>query len=256
MEIEVPTNCPSCGHQLESTELELFCRNTENCPAQGTKKIQHFCKAMKIKGLGEKRIVELQESIENLGIFDLYHLTLSQLEDILGSSIGRTVYDNIQHSKKVEPEVLLSALGIPKVGKTASKHIMNQVGNDFENLYKTQYEKGKVGNVVLESLLSWLETSEYERLLEVDWEFNVVEVPQTEVKQTICITGKLNDYTSRKAAEDYLTSLGYVCKASVTRDVTVLICEDGKESSSSYKKALEKGITITTIKHLLSLGGN
>lgn len=253
MQIEIPSKCPSCGSDLEATELELFCRNSELCPAQNLKRIEHFCKIMKIKGMGPARIETLVNSGHISNIFSLYLLTKEQLVSILGSSIGTTLHSNIQSSKQTEEATLLYALGIPKVGKVAAERIINQVGS-LRNLSNLQTEKGLVGTVVLEAINSWLRTKEFDILVSIDWQFTENKVKaQSDKQEVICITGKLNDFANRKSAEQYLNSLGYQTKASVTKDVTVLICEDEtKTSSSSYKKALEKGITITTIKNLLS----
>lgn len=252
MEIRIPDICPSCGTALEATELELFCRNKESCPAQNLKRLEHFCKTMGIKGLAEARLELLMDNGLVQDVFSIYELTLEEITSILGSAIGTTLFGKIQQSKQTEPAKLLSALGISKVGKTVSEKIMMQVGHKLECLGNVQYEKGAVGNVVVKSIKDWISTPEYQKLLSVDWEFNIVEKPQASKTDVICITGKLNDFTNRKSAEQFLNEKGFVTKASITKDVTILICEDGNESSSSYKKALEKGITITTIYNLLN----
>jgi DNA ligase (NAD+) len=80
MKIKIPTNCPCCDYTLELVNDQLFCRN-QACDAQLSKKLEHFCKALGIKGLGEKTIEKLQLS----DITELYYLELDQIIELLGS---------------------------------------------------------------------------------------------------------------------------------------------------------------------------
>ena len=50
-EIVPPTSCPTCASVLELVNDQLFCRN-KLCPAQSAKRVEHFAKTLKIKGLG------------------------------------------------------------------------------------------------------------------------------------------------------------------------------------------------------------
>ena len=57
-EIIIPTHCPACNSELDTVKDQLFCRNP-NCPAQSSKKVEHFAKTLKIKGLGAVTIEKL-----------------------------------------------------------------------------------------------------------------------------------------------------------------------------------------------------
>jgi DNA ligase (NAD+) len=54
-QIVPPTNCPACNSDLELVNDQLFCRNSL-CPAQSAKKLEHFARTIKIKGLGPSTI--------------------------------------------------------------------------------------------------------------------------------------------------------------------------------------------------------
>ena len=80
MRIEIPHNCPACDYPLETVNDQLFCRNTA-CSARLDKQIEHFAKALSIKGLGAKTIEKLQLADTT----ELYYLDLDDLIEALGS---------------------------------------------------------------------------------------------------------------------------------------------------------------------------
>jgi len=98
--ITQPTKCPACNADLVKVKDQLFCRN-ESCEAQSSKKLEHYAKVLKIKGLGPK-------SIEKLGIttiIDLYDLTESTLVDVLGKN-GVKIYSNSPSQQDCRPSII------------------------------------------------------------------------------------------------------------------------------------------------------
>ena len=77
-EILPPEVCPACDTLLVWENDQLFCTNTR-CSGKTSKKIKHFAKTLKIKGLGPRTI----EKLEITSIFDLYQLFLNSLILIL-----------------------------------------------------------------------------------------------------------------------------------------------------------------------------
>lgn len=255
--IQIPKYCPSCGEELEMTDTELFCRNTEDCPAQNTKRLENFTTVMKIKGLGEKSIEKLFEH-GCTSIPDLYSLTLEDLTDTLGVANGTKVFAEIEKSKSQKLELFIQGLGIKTIAASSAKIIAAKI-KTLDNLKSRELLsdsfKKELGQVKHSNLVTFLNSELLDRVLELDLNLQspVDNTTTTELKGCVCITGKLNDFPNRKAAEDYLNSLGWETKASVTSAVTHLVCEDdSKKSSSSYQKAVSKGIPILTIKQLTS----
>ena len=68
-----PTECPSCGGELTSVNDLFYCYSS-NCSAQKQKKIEHFAKTLKIKGLGPATIEKLE-----IDDFDQVYLYRSRL---------------------------------------------------------------------------------------------------------------------------------------------------------------------------------
>ncbi len=81
------------------------------------------------------------------------------------------------------------------------------------------------------------------------------EVKISEVKETSCtvaITGKLNDFSSREKAKNYLTPLGVKVISSISSKTNYLVCDIESSNSSSYKKAIKLNIPIITMNNLLN----
>ena len=89
-QIQIPTDCPSCGSKLEQVNSQLFCRNI-SCEAQSSKKVEAFAKKMKIKGLGPSTISKL----ELTHISEIYELDKDYLVSILGDKTGTKIQKKI-----------------------------------------------------------------------------------------------------------------------------------------------------------------
>ncbi len=242
--IEIPTTCPTCNSPLVEVNEQLFCRN-KDCPAQTLKKIQHFCKVMKIKGAGEKTL----ELLEFEEIRDLYEFSLSYYVDTLGETIGRKLHKEVQDSKVLPLNVSLAAFSIPLFGETAAKKL-GTVCKTLEDITLENCKKAGLGNVATTNLLNWLDTGEIDNLpINLTFESATASSNAT----TVCITGKLSSFKTKAAATQYLESLGYVVTDSVTKTTSALIDEEGK-ASSKRKKAETLNIPIVTIEELINLG--
>ena len=258
MKIEIPTQCPSCGSKLDLVNGQLFCRNKSNCPAQSSKLIENFCTKMKLKGFGPKTI----EKLELTRISELFYLTEEDLVGAVGSKVAAKLISEL--NTKVRGDIdfgsVLGSLGIPLIGEVAAKKL-SQNCTSFHDVKAD----GKAG----ENYKTWLNSPQGKDVIELPWKFSTgirgtkVDIIITDdlVAQpngiTVCITGSLQDFANRTDATNYLESLGYTVKKSVTKDVKYLICEDeSKRSSSSYKKAETNGIEILSIKELLEKNNN
>jgi NAD-dependent DNA ligase len=249
MKILAPTQCPSCGSTLSRVKAQLFCLNSKECLAQSSKKLQNFCKKLKIKGFGESTVEKLKLTNFN----DLIKLTAEYAESCgLSNHMSLKLVEVIKQRLKlgVSPNDFLAACSIPLIGDGA----MRKLKFDFiANITSEMCKKQGLGNIAASNLLSWIDTEwcEYQEFWETYFVENISKAtPTNTVLPVVCITGKLTDYANRTAAGDYLSSLGFQVKSTVTKQVQYLICEDGNTSSSSYKKAIGYGLTVTTIKIL------
>jgi DNA ligase (NAD+) len=241
MRITIPTECPCCNYPLELVNDQLFCRNTA-CGAQLTKKVEHFCKTLSIKGMGSR-------TIEKLGLGDiteLYYLDLAEVTEALGSEkVATKLLDEIEKSKQADLATVISSFSIPLVGQTASKKLCEVVTSVDEISFETCKQAG-LGDKVTQNLLSWLETDfqEMREFLPFSFRSDKPVIANTNSK-TICITGKLHSYKTKAEAYKALEVAGYKPVESVTKTTDYLVDEEDK-GSSKRKKAESLGITIIT----------
>lgn len=245
--IEIPAQCPSCNSQLITVNMQLFCKN-KDCPAQTLKRIQHFCKVMKIKGMGEKTL----EKLDFETISDLYDFSKQHYITALGEKMGAKLYQEVHNSVTVPLNVGLAAFSIPLIGETAARKLAT-VCKDITDIDNISCKEAGLGEKATAHLLNWLETKEHESL-PINTSFEGVTSTKQSVSNgvVVCISGKLTNYKNRSDAAAYLESLGCQVVDSITKATTHLISEDGKTSSAKYKSAQERNITICSIDELVN----
>ena len=122
-----PTTCPSCMAQLEWVKDQLYCNNS-NCLGKTSKKIEHFAKTLKIKGLGPRTV----ERLQILDLHDLYELPLEiMIEARQPEKLAVKLSREIESSKVVDLVELLPAFSIKLIGNTASRKICS-IGKFFD----------------------------------------------------------------------------------------------------------------------------
>ena len=241
MRIQIPTECPCCNYTLELVNDQLFCRNTA-CGAQLSKKVEHFCKTLGIKGMGAR-------TVEKLGLADiteLFYLDQDQVVDAVGSAkVAEKLLTEIEKAKSADLATILASFSIPLVGNTASTKICLVV-NSIDEINQETCKQAGLGDKVTQNLLSWLETDflEMREFLPFTFRTNKNSVVSGDCK-TICITGKLSSYKTKAEAYKALEEAGYKPVESVTKATNYLVDEEDK-GSTKRKKAESLGITIIT----------
>ncbi len=242
--ITAPSTCPSCGYKLELSFPLLYCRSS-SCGDQSSKKIEHFAKTLKIKGLGPAAINYL--ALESIN--DIYAISEYEIVDLLGSQkLGEKLFTEIENSVKAPLNILLAAFSIRLIGKTASEKL-SAVCESIHDINEDSCAKAGLGPKATESLLDWIE-EEYP-LLELPHSF-AFESPKVRTGEVVCISGKLKSFKTKAQATEALEQHGYTVKSSVTKDVTILVNESGVESQKTTK-ARESGVTI--VENLLDFLG-
>ncbi len=241
--VKILTDCPSCGEPLIRVKDQLFCKSN-NCIATQSKKVLHFIKTMKIKGLGEKTVEKLGiETIE-----DIYNLTKEIIIETMGEKIGPKLINEIELSKSTNIEKILPAFSIYLIGTAAAKKLYSVV-NKIEEITFDICKKAGLGDIASQSLIDWLDSSYPEfKNLPLTFEVNSPVIESKNIK--VCITGKLNDYRSRGLASSYLESKGITVTSGVSKTLDYLICEDNKPSSK-LSKANTYNIPIISMKQLI-----
>ena len=240
MQINIPTNCPSCNSSLALVNDLLYCRNPD-CSSMSRKRVEHFATTLKIKGLGPSAV----EKLELSSPLDIYNLSLNDITDGLNSEkLAIKLYDEIEQSKAKQLNDVLPALGIPLIGKTATDKL-SKVCSDIESITVESCNEAGLGPKATENLIDWLEDNDWYLFLPHILSFESTKTTSHESKGIVCITGKLNSFKTKAEAQVELEKLGFIVKSSITKDVTILVNESGKETTKT-QKARDSGVIVIT----------
>lgn len=243
LKIEPPTNCPSCNFTLVWIKDQLFCQNN-NCEAKSFKKLEHFAKTLKIKGLGPSTI----EKLNITSISDIYDLSLDYVTLQLNSSaLATKLFNEIKRSESEPLNTVLPAFGVPLIGKSVTDKLSTTVISIFD-INKETCNQANLGPKASENILNWLE-NEFDKFshLPFSFEFSNNTRPKGD-RGVVCLSGKLKSYPTKAAAKAVLESLGYTVKDSLTKEVTILVNESGKDTAKTIKAANDGVRIITNLK--------
>ncbi len=132
---QMPATCPACGTPLERAEGEVAyrCPNFGICPAQITRRIEHFVSrsAMDIAGVGEKQVQLFVERGWVKDVADLYLLTPEHFNGIEGYGPKRitNLLNAIAESKDRPLHRLIVGLGIRYVGEVVAQILADRFGS-------------------------------------------------------------------------------------------------------------------------------
>lgn len=198
------------------------------------KLLEYFVKTMEIKGLGPA-------NLEKMGFMHPSELFQNPEWSILGAN-GYKIEDEIEKAKTKPYELVLAAFGIPGVGKSVAKLIVQKIPK-FSNLTDIAFTDIKgIGPSTIRSVTEWLEVNEeWASKLPLQLEQSVSVNSYLTKSQKVCITGKM-DMTRNDLAE-ILESKGFTVTSTVTKDCYALIT-GGDTTSSKYVKATQLGIRV------------
>lgn len=264
-----PTACPSCGEELEIRKdgiaEVLFCNN-EDCPAKILSKFVHFVSkhGMNIDGLSESTLEKFIDRGYITKYADLYHLEdcAKQIQEMDG--FGKKSYEklikSIEESRNVKLENVLVALGIPLIGKTASKTISKYFKGDFIKFAEAATsgmdftELDDFGEAMNQSLYDFADRLNHhykdQLYYELFDELNFIVEEEAELVEndfingkTFCVTGKF-ETMKRSDIEKIITDRGGKLSGSVSKKTDYLLTNEADSGSSKAKKAQELGTPI------------
>ncbi len=243
--VTTPTICPSCGGLLEEKGVHLVCSNI-TCPEMVVKQIVFWIKQRDMKNIAEKTIKTLVDNQLIKSITDLYRIKaddLYKLEGFQEKKVTNFIQEQ-QAAKSMSVSEFIVALGIPLVQKKSVRKLNIQSMTDF-------YEFNDADYVIGQNLIRWRDQEKnkilvQELVAELDI-YDDVFVESNELK--IVATGKaiVNDKKlSREELKRYLQALDYSLNTSVTKDVSLVLCDDVDGTSSKLEKARKFNISISS----------
>ena len=260
-QIYLPQKCPICGGMVKIVQKydtkTLVCINTL-CEGKLVNKLDHFAgkKGLDIKGLSKATLDKLIEWGWVNEPADLYKLADYRDEWIQKTGFGVKSVDNIlsaiEDSRHPTLDQFISSLGIPLIGKTVSKDLLDYI-DSYEDLKEkaiSKWDFTKIdGFAYSKANAIWsFDFSEADRVREF-MEFTVEEKP--EVKATlegavVVITGRLNQFKNRAELQTAIINHGGKVVGSISKNTTYLINNDITSGSVKNVSAKKLGVPILT----------
>jgi DNA ligase (NAD+) len=256
----MPTNCPSCDHDLVriAGEVALRCVNSF-CPSQIREGLIHFASrdAMNIEGLGERVVSQLFDAQLIKSFSDLYYLTKEQLVSLerFGEKSADKLISAIQASKENSLEKLLFGLGIRHVGAKAAKTLAQHF-QTIDRIMEASVEEitgiNEIGSKMAQSINDYFSQDEVKELIAtfksvgVNTEYKGIQIENINTDslfagKTVVLTGKLEQMT-RSEAKKQLEALGAKVAGSVSKSTDLVIA--GEAAGSKLDAARKLNIEV------------
>lgn len=267
----MPELCPVCGTPLERPEGEVAyrCPNFGICPAQVTRRIEHFVSrgAMDIAGVGEKQVQLFVERGWVQDVADLYLLNAAQFEGVEGYGAKRVgnLLAAIEESKNRPLHRLIVGLGIRFVGEVVAQILADRFGS-LDNLAAASAQEiddlDGIGPAIAASVAEYFARPEEQALIAKLKQVGVrteASGPATAVQgdalagMTFVITGTLPSL-SRDQAGALIAAHGGKVTGSVTKKTSYLLA-GVDPGGTKFTKAQELGIPQLDEAGLLALIG-
>lgn len=275
---KIPSVCPCCGNPAviknDNGRETLNCVN-ENCLARLHDKMSNFCSrdGMNIVGLSEERLKTLMElgyitDFESIYHIDRHRKELEQLEGFGKSSVNHLI-EAIEASKECKLSAVLTAIGIPGIGKSSAKSlakhsVAHKDGNVFETFINmacdnydwTQLEdfgavtSANINTFIVENKSTLIPLVEILNIAED----NADVVADNKLGgKSFCITGKLIHFANRDALVEEIEKYGGKIVSGVTAKTNYLITNDKDSGSSKNQKAAKYGTVIISEQEFIEL---
>lgn len=261
--IEMPNTCPDCNGELrrEEGKVDTSCINW-NCPSRLALRIEHFISrdAINVTHMGPSLISTLIKEGVLTQLTDVY-----KLEDLFKNSpypLENKVGLSVAKAKSVHPSALLYGLGIPGVGRSNAKKLIDKFCS-ISNLLTAELSEivDVVGVVVGGNIKAYANTESTAVLLEeltnkykvkTEMDKCVVPIGGKFNGKFFVLTGKMKYYLNKREITDLIEKNGGLVLSSVSKSVDYVVY--GDDAGSKLAKAKQTGcecITEIEFKELL-----
>lgn len=258
--INIPAVCPICGKPTiikgENGVRVLYCSNP-SCEGKLINRLDHFFgkKGLDAKGLSKATFEKLIDWgwIEN--IKDVFKLKEHKKEwekmQGFGEKSVEKILQAIEDCKSCSLDAIISAAGIPLIGKTVGKDLSKRFGSysEFREAVESGFDFTSFGGYGWEmhKAISDFDYSELDYIVDnyLQIKENIKEDNELKLKNlTFCVTGKVHIWKNRDSLSAFIESLGGKVTGSVSKNTNYLINNDINSTSAKNKKAQELDIPI------------
>jgi len=141
VEVDIPSDCPSCGSQLIWDSDFLMCPNIDSCPDQVIGKMIYFFKILANNdGFGQATIQKLYDH-DIRKVSDIYELSVDQLIDMgFGEKTSSNLIDQLNRSRQesIEDWRFLAAFGVQRLGMGNCENLLKNYS--IEEIFELKAE--------------------------------------------------------------------------------------------------------------------
>lgn len=258
--ITPPAICPICGEPTEIKKNDdvrvLYCTNP-NCEGKIINKLDHFFgkKGLDAKGLSKATFEKLLDWGWIKDIKDVFKLKDHKKEwekmQGFGEKSVEKILQAIEDCKSCSLEAVISAAGIPLIGRTVGKDLSKRFRSysEFREAIESGFDFTSFGGYGWEmhKAISDFDYSELDYIVDnyLQIKENKKEDNELKLKDLIfCVTGKVHIWKNRDDLSAFIESLGGKVTGSVSKNTNYLINNDVNSTSAKNKKAQELNIPI------------
>lgn len=261
---DIPKICPICNKiteiKKENNSEMLYCVNPQ-CEGKLVNRIEHFFgkKGLDAKGISKATI----EKLINWGwvnkISDMFELSVHETEwkniSGFGEKSVNNILQSIRESCNTNLESIISAAGIPLIGRTVARDLSKKFDGygEFREAIKNGFDFTQYGGYgyEMQKAISEFNYNELdniaEKYLTIKKNNDIINIEKLK-DITFCVTGKVNIWKNRDELSQTIASFGGKVVGSVSKNVNYLINNDITSNSSKNLKAKDLGIKIISEK--------
>lgn len=261
--LSLPEECPVCKGKTEiktsDDGVETLVCTSKMCAAKNIGRFEHFVQrdAMNIVGLSTATIETLIDEGFIRTFADFYRISqykerITALEGF-GERSYQKLIEAIEASRKTELSRVLFAVGIPNIGRAASRLICAEHHEPEELITLTESELTEIdgiGAVLAADYVKYFgneeNISEYRSLVS-ELEITEPEAVNNDSPingKTFVITGSVHIFKNRNELKAYIEANGGKVSSAVSSKTDYLINNDTASNSSKNKTARSLGIPI------------
>ena len=258
--IHIPEICPVCGEAtkiVQENESKILMCDNPQCEGKLVNRIEHFFgkKGLDAKGISKATIEKLISWGWVESITDVFELSKHAKEwknmQGFGEKSVTNILESIERSKSCVLESIISAAGIPLIGRTVARDLAKRFNTyeDFRDAIRKGFDFTKFDGYGYEmhKAISTFNYTELDNIVEnyltIEKNNDIINVEKLK-DLTFCITGKVHIWKNRDELSKEIEKLGGKVTGSVSKNTNYLINNDVNSTSAKNNKAKELGVQI------------
>ena len=258
--IHIPEICPICGGAtkiVQENESKILMCDNPQCEGKLVNRIEHFFgkKGLDAKGISKATIEKLISWGWVESITDVFELSKHAKEwkniQGFGEKSVTNILESIERSKSCVLESIISAAGIPLIGRTVARDLAKRFNTyeDFRDAIRNGFDFTKFDGYGYEmhKAISTFNYTELDNIVEnyltIEKNNDIINVEKLK-DLTFCITGKVHIWKNRDELSKEIEKLGGKVTGSVSKNTNYLINNDVNSTSAKNNKAKELGVQI------------